>query len=46
MNKYNIQIKDLYNFDETSFMMDVIIVFMIITHSDRYRKSKSVQSDN
>ena len=46
MAKYEIQIKDFYNFDETGFMIDIIISFLIITHSNRYKKVKSIQSNN
>ena len=46
IKKYKIQIKDLYNFDKIGFIMDIIITFMIITHTDRHKKAKSIQSDN
>ena len=46
MNKYEIQAKDLYNFDETGFIMSIITASMIITRSDKHGKAKSVQPDN
>ena len=33
--KYGIQDSDLYNFDETGFIMGVICAFMVITRADR-----------
>ena len=46
MAKYRIQIENLYNFDETGFMMGIIISFLIITRSDRHEKAKSIQPNN
>ena len=46
MDKYRIQIKDLYNFNEIGFIMNIITAFMIIIRTDRYRKAKSVQPNN
>ena len=46
INKYRIQVEDLYNFDKIGFMMSVITAFMIITRLDRYRKAKFIQPDN
>ena len=44
--KYGIQDGDLYNFDETGFMMGVICPNMVVTRSDRQGQSKSVQPAN
>ena len=44
--KYGIQIEDFYNFDETGFMMSIIISSLVITRSDRHGKAKSVQPSN
>ena len=46
MNKYRIQVEDLYNFNKTDFIINIITVSIIITRSDRYRKAKSVQPNN
>jgi hypothetical protein len=42
MAKYGIQEEDLYNFDETSFMMGMITAAMVVTRADRRGKAKSV----
>jgi hypothetical protein len=46
MAKYGIQEEDLYNFDETGFMMGMITASMVVTHADRRGKAKSVQPGN
>ena len=46
MAKYGIQEEDLYNFDETGFMIGQIISSMVVTRSDRRGKAKSVQPGN
>jgi hypothetical protein len=46
MAKYRIQEEDLYNFDETGFMMGMITTSMVITHADRCGKAKSIQPGN
>ena len=45
-NKYGIQDCDLYNFDETGFMMGIIQPSMVVTRSDRRGKGKNVQPVN
>ena len=42
MNKYRIEVEDLYNFNETGFIISIIIVFMVIIYLDRYGKAKSI----
>ena len=42
MKKYGIQLKNLYNFNKTGFMMDVITTSLIITHSKKYEKAKAI----
>ena len=42
MDKYRIQIKDLYNFDKTGFIIGIITTSMIIIRLNRYRKAKFV----
>ena len=42
MAKYRVQPEDLYNFDETGFMMGQITSSMVVTRSDRRGKVKSV----
>ena len=44
--KYDIQEGDLYNFDETDFMMGDICTSMVVTRSDWRGKEKSIQSGN
>ncbi|KAF5514704.1 hypothetical protein CGCF413_v000186 [Colletotrichum fructicola] len=46
MAKYGIQEGDLYNFDETGFMMGMITASMVVTRADRRGKAKSVQPGN
>lgn len=46
MAKYGIQEEDLYNFDETGFMMGMITAAMVVTRADRRGKAKSVQPGN
>ena len=46
MNKYGIQAEDLYNFNETGFIMGIITASMIITRSNRHGKAKSIQPNN
>ena len=40
--KYRVQPEDLYNFDETGFMIGQIISSIVVTRSDRRGKVKSV----
>ena len=45
--KYGIQDGDLYNFDETGFMLGVIYgSSMVVTRADRQGRSKSIQPGN
>ena len=44
--KYGINDADIYNFDETGFMMGVISTAMVITSLDRRAKAKTVQPGN
>ncbi|KAF4490738.1 Pogo transposable element with ZNF domain [Colletotrichum fructicola Nara gc5] len=46
MAKYGIQEGDLYNFDETGFMMGMITASMVVTRADRRGKAKPVQPGN
>ena len=40
--KYGIDLADIYNFDETGFMMGLITSGMVVTGTDRRGKPKSV----
>ena len=40
--KYGVQPEDLYNFDETGFIIGQITSSMVVTRSDRRGKVKSV----
>jgi len=44
--KYGIRLEDIYNFDETGFMMGMIASGMVITGAERRGKPKSVQPGN
>ena len=46
MTKYGIKDCDLYNFDETGFMMGIIKSQMVVTRADRTEKPKAVQPGN
>ena len=44
--KYGVEDGDIYNFDETGFMMGVIGSSMVITHKDRQGRRKAIQPGN
>ena len=44
--KYGIADCDIYNFDETGFMMGKIQLTLIVAHADRPGRSKAVQPGN
>ena len=44
--KYGIRSDDIYNFDETGFMMGVIASGMVVTGAERRGTAKSVQPGN
>lgn len=44
--KYGIDDTDLYNFDETGFMMGIICSNMVVTRTDRRGKPKKIQPGN
>jgi hypothetical protein len=44
--KYGINDEDMYNFDETGFMMGVISTAMVVTSSDGRTKAKMIQPGN
>jgi hypothetical protein len=44
--KYRICDEDIYNFDETGFMMGVISTGMVVTSSDGRAKAKKIQPGN
>src|SRR5450432_95818 len=44
--KYSILDCDLYNFDETGFIMGVICAVMVVTRTDRRGRGKAVQLGN
>lgn len=44
--KYGVDDADIYNFDETGFMMGIISSHMVITHADGQGRSKTIQHDN
>jgi len=44
--KYGIVESDIYNFDETGFLMGFITTGMIITNSDKVGKVKTIQPGN
>ena len=44
--KYSICDEDIYNFDETGFIMGVISTGMVVTSSDGRAKAKKIQPGN
>jgi hypothetical protein len=46
ITKYVIQESDIYNFDETGFMMGVISTGMVVTSSDGRKQAKKTQPGN
>ena len=44
--KYSIVNSNIYNFNETGFLMDFIILGMIITNSNKVGKIKAIQFSN
>ena len=46
MAKYGITDNNLYNFNKTSFIIGQITSTLVITHSNRHRKAKSIQPRN
>ena len=46
MAKYGIPDDDVYNFDETGFMMGIISAGMVVTTSDGRGKAKLAQPGN
>jgi hypothetical protein len=46
MAKYGIPEADMYNFDETGFLMGVIATMMVVTNAERQGKPKSKQPGN
>lgn len=46
MAKYGIAEADVYNFDETGFMMGVISLAMVVTSAERRGRLKMAQQGN
>jgi len=44
--KYGIQDEDFYNFDEIGFIIKIIYGNIIVIYTDRYGRSKQLQSGN
>ena len=44
--KYGIDVADISNFDETGFMMGIILSAMVVTNADRRGKPKTIQPGN
>ena len=44
--KYGIVDADIYNFDETGFMMGIILTAMVVTSSERTGRAKVKQLSN
>jgi hypothetical protein len=44
--KYGIQDEDTYNFDESGFMMGIILTGAVVTGSERQGRPKSIQQGN
>jgi hypothetical protein len=46
ITKYGIDAADIFNFDETGFVMGVILSSMVVTSADRHGKPKMTQPGN
>ncbi|KFY31308.1 hypothetical protein V493_01223, partial [Pseudogymnoascus sp. VKM F-4281 (FW-2241)] len=46
ISKYGIDITDIYNFDETGFMMGIISTGIVVTAAERRERAKSAQLGN
>ena len=46
ITKYGIVESDIYNFDETGFLIGVISTCIVVTSSERRNRAKSKQPDN
>jgi hypothetical protein len=46
INKYGILNDDIYNFDETGFIMGQILSEMVVTSSERYNRPCTIQQGN
>ena len=46
IDEKNIQSEDIYNFDETGFMMGVISTGMVVTSAERHSQARLVQPGN
>lgn len=44
--KYGVDDGDIYNFDETGFMMGIIGSHIVVTHADQQGRSKAIQPGN
>jgi len=44
--QYRIAIEDIYNFNKTSFAIDLVATAQVVTRADYYRKAPLVQSGN
>jgi len=44
--KFGIRIEDIYNFDETGFLMGILGTTTVVTSSDRTTKPKLIQPGN
>jgi hypothetical protein len=46
MAKFGIRVEDIYNFDETGFLMGILGTTTVVTSSDRTTKPKLIQPGN
>ncbi|KFY31963.1 hypothetical protein V493_00642 [Pseudogymnoascus sp. VKM F-4281 (FW-2241)] len=46
ISKYGIDITDIYNFNETGFMMGIISTGIVVTAAERRERAKSAQLGN
>jgi hypothetical protein len=44
--KYGVDDGDIYNFDETGFMIGVISLHIVVTTTDRKGRTKAIQPSN
>ena len=44
--KYSIDDRDIYNFDETGFIIGIISLYTVITAADQKGRTKAIQPSN
>jgi hypothetical protein len=42
MAKYRILDNNIYNFDKTGFIIDIISILLVVIYTNKYKKAKSI----